>query len=86
MIFLNSEVFESSTVEICNDAQVLLMIGKRGHAPFRHFIHVAQIREKILPGAIHRRKVVICARRRRFFEFRHASYSIFARGVVRIIV
>src|SRR6266513_4859378 len=51
-----------------------LMICECRHAPFWHFIHVAQIREEnSRSAAIHGGNVVICPRRRCFFKLRNAA-------------
>ena len=49
------------------------VIGQGRHRPFRHFVHVAQVGvENAGTRPIHRRPVVVGARRGCFLEGRHA--------------
>ena len=60
------------------------VIGQRRHAPFRDFVHVAQVgEENSRTRAVHRARLVIRARRGRFLESRRAALRIFAFGNVR---
>src|SRR6266508_1152514 len=70
----------------CGDLPMMswyaFVIRQCRHAPFGHLVHVAEVREENpRPGAIHRRRLIVCPWRGRLLELRDLTYhSHCARG------